>query len=253
MRRVSLQIGCAAFLALHTVAGVGQSADDARIDLRISAGTLTLRANDVALGTVLQRIAQALNARLSISADAGARIGHWDLRQVPVEAAIMQIARGSNVVVVFDPQETGKGGFFVREIYLLGDSAPNAKLTEQTSPARAQRVAELAQVLTAEAGSEARRAAAAELGGIGGKESVRTLDRALGDVDPGVRVEAVKSLGRIGTGDAIRLVGQAGMGSSDPNVIDAARRALEASTSDLASVMLAAIKPRAQSVLPLPR
>lgn len=248
-----LLIGCAICVAVYAVAGWAQSADNARIDLRISEGRLTLKADDVTLGTVLQRIAQELNARLTISADAGTRIGHWDLRQEPVETAIPQIARGSNIVIVVDHQGASNDKFFVREIYLLGDSAPDSGLTEQTSPVQAQRVPELARMLTTKDASEARRAAAAELGRIGGEASVEALDKALSDDDPGVRVEAVKSLGRIGTDDAIRLVGQAGIGSSDPNVSEAARRVLEASTNALASVMLAAIKSGASSVTSLPR
>jgi hypothetical protein len=248
LRRVSLLISWTLCLALHTAAGWAQGADDARIDLRISAGRLTLRADDVALGAVLQRIAQAQNARLVISADIGARIGHWNLRQVPVEEAIMQIARPSNTIVVLDSEGASKGGVFVREIYVFGGPASNSKLTVEASPAPAQRIRELAQVLSSEVGSEARRAAAAELGDIGGNESVSTLDRALGDVDPGVRIEVIESLGRIGTNEAIRLVGQAGIGSSDPSVIAAATRVLEASTSDLASEMLTTIKSGAQPV-----
>jgi HEAT repeats len=252
VRRVSLLIGLASCLALHAVAGCAQSVDDARIDLRISEGLLTLKADDVALGAVLQRIAQALSARLSMSADAAARIGHWDLRQVPVEEAVTQIAPLSNIVVVLDPESAGKGKFLVREIYLLGDSAPDSKIPVQTSPALEQRIRELAGVLASEVDSNARRTAAAVLGDIGGDESVGILDRSLGDVDPGVRVKVVESLGRIGTDEAIRLVGQAAMGSRDPNVIDAATRVLEASTSDRSSVMLAAIKSRAQPGSPSP-
>jgi HEAT repeats len=252
VRTASLRIGLAICLALHAVAGCAQSADDARIDLHIAEGLLTLKADDVALGAVLQRIAQALNARLSMSADAAARIGHWDLRRVPVEEAVTRIAPLSNVVVVLDPESAGNGKFLVREIYLLRDSAPDSRLPVQTSPVVVQRIRELAGVLASEVDPNARRAAIAELGDLGGNESVEILDRSLGDVDPGVRVEVVESLGRIGTDEAIRLLGQTALGSRDPDVIDAATRALEASASDRSSVMLAAIKSRAQTGSPLP-
>jgi HEAT repeat protein len=166
-------------------------------------------------------------------------MGRWDLQQVPIEEALAQITSGSNVAVVMDRQVSDEETLFVREIYLLSDSALDPKPPLRTAPVPP--TAELTRTLASADDPEARKAAAAALGTIGDGESVAALDRALGDVDPRVRLEVVESLGRIGTDEAIRLVAQAAMGSRDANVTTAATRVLGASTSSLARTLLAGI------------
>ena len=253
VRSAGRALGLAVFLALAFGEAQAQPRADARFELRISAGRLTLKADNIPLEEVLRRVAQALNARLSISGHLVARPGPWDLRQVRVAEAIAQIARPANILVVHDRDAASGDDDLVREIYVIAASEADSKQPVQASTPSAQRIREMAETLTSDADSDIRRAAAAELGGIGTDEGVRALEKALGDADSGVRVEVVESLGRIGTEEAIRLLGQTAMGSGDPDVLAAAMRVLEGSTSELARAMLLSVEARSQAAARVPR
>jgi len=239
--------GWAVCLALVCGGAEAQRHPHAWIDLRISAGSLTLKADNVSAEEVLRRVAQALDARLSISGDLGAPLGRWDLGPIPVAQAVTEIARPLNILIVQDRAADSSDDYIVREIYVIGRPEADPRQTLQTSSARTQRIHEAAQMLTFGADAEVRRAAAMALGNIGTDESVRALGRALSDGDSRVRIQVIESLGRIGTDEAIRLVGQAALGSSDPEVLAAATRVLEGSTSDRAGALLLVIKAQAQT------
>jgi hypothetical protein len=236
-------------LCLGLYASGARSADDP-IDLRIAAGRLSVKADDVTVGDVLQRVAKALNARLSISPDLAAHVGHWELREIPVAEAVIEIARPLSVTLVLSRARVGSADAEVREIYVLGGPAEGTRPQVQSTIAPSQGILEATRTLTTDSDPEIRRAAAAELGRISAEESVRALDRALGDADGRVRIEVVESLGRIGTDEALRLVAQAALGSSDPELVAVATRVLEGSSSDRARTMLPAVKARAQMASP---
>ena len=251
--RCALLAGCIICLALVVGEAEAQHRAAEEIELRISAGRLTLKAENVGIGEVLRQVARALNARLWVSGELNAQARHWELREVPVEEAVVQIARPWNVLVVLDRDTPGSDAALVREIYVLGRPGADSTSTVQARPAPTDHLVEITRTLTQDADPEIRRAAAAELGSIGTDESVRALERALGDADGRVLVEVVESLGRIGTDEAIRLVGQTALGSRDPEVFAAAVRVLESSSSEQASMMLLAIKAREQTASPAAR
>ncbi len=91
----------------------------------------------------------------------------------------------------------------------------------------------------------ARRDAVAALGSEPGAASVPALNGALSDPDVGVRLEALRALGRLDTDEAIRIVGQVAMGAGSAAERAAAQAVLEASRSELAAVMLSLSRSRA--------
>lgn len=236
-------------MCLALVCGVAEAQrhPDARIDLRISAGRLTLKADNASAEEVLRRVALALNAQLSISGELGGQLGRWDLGPVPIAQAVIEIARPLNILIVQDRAAASSDEYVVREIYVVGRPEADPRQTLLTSSARTQRIHEAAQMLTFGGDAEVRRAAAMALGNIGTDESVRALEGALSDGDGRVRIQVIESLGQIGTDEAIRLVGQAALGSSDPEVLAAATRVLEGSTSDRAGALLLVVKAQAQT------
>lgn len=223
-------------LLLALVAAPAQSQTGAQppVTLEISAGKLTLEAHNAALGDVLQRVARALDARLSIPAELAARRGYWKLREVRVADAVAQIAHPSSVV------------FAAGEIHVFAGERADAAQTPGAAPRPASRVAEMSRVLAKDPDAAARRAAAAELGAMGAEEGVKALEDALSDADADVRFAAVDALGSIGSDEALRLVSQAAMATADPEVRAAALRLLEASDSELARTLVPAIRARRQ-------
>lgn len=241
-----LAILAVGFAVLAASAGA-QPREDAAISLRISSGKMTLKAENVALGEVLRRVARAMNAELSIPSELAGRTGYWDLREVPVADAVLEIARPLNVLVVQENPGARDDDRAVLGIYVFGGSDSGSGKAAPPAPVRTPRVVEVSRILAADADAGARQAAARELGWIGTEESVTALEGALGDADASVRVEAVEALGRIASNEAVRLVGQMAMGSRDPEVRAAALRVLEANASDLARAMLSAARARAQT------
>lgn len=244
---IFLLTGALALCAFASRPAHGQPSTGAPIDLRVVSGRLTLKTDKVAASTLLERIAQALGARLWISGELNDHVSQWNLRDVPINEAVHEIARPASSVLILDHGGVDSGANAIREIYVFGDSESGLNPITAPSDTQVALIRELASTLNRDPDIHARRDAAAVLGGITTDESARALERGLGDADGGVRVEVVEALGRIGTDEAMRLVGQAALGSSDPEVLTAAIRVLEGSRSERANLMLRAVQSRAQT------
>jgi HEAT repeat protein len=244
----ALLVACHTCFALLGAGVHAQQGTQANIDLRIEGGRLTLKTGNVAVGEVLQRIALALDARLSISRDLAARVGQWELHEVPVDEALTQIVHPLNVMLGLESGAAGGAQFQVRQIEVFEAAEADPDRSAQAAAMLAERVREAERTLATDPDADARRMAAMELGDTDSDDRVRLLDKGLGDADVGVRVAVIESLGKIGTDEAIRLVAQAALGAADPTVLSAAIRVLEASASESARVMLLAIKAREQSM-----
>lgn len=206
------------------------------VDLNVADGRMSLRANAAPLAVVLAEIAQATGATLTIRGQLPAEPRRWQLHEVPVAEAVVQIARPWNILVV----PGGTRG--VREIYVFGSdervaASPSTAARDADTDAWRSPPAPDANIL-------ARREAVAALSGEPVEVSIRALDAALGDPDMGVRLEALRVLGQIDTDAAIRRVGQVAIGARDPRERLAAVQVLEASRHELAQVMLAAVRGR---------
>ena len=241
--RIGLLLSAGALGLICFLGGQAWASADERIDAQILNGRLTLKADNAAVGQVLRRVAQILNARLSITGRLSTQPERWDLRAVPIAEAVTRIARPSSILRLQRHATAHGDEFLVREIFVFGSAvAAEAQEPVLAQPSREQRIKKNAHTLTSAVDGAARRSAAIALGEIGTDASVKALDRALGDADSGVRLEVVASLGRIGSDEALRLVGQVAMGSRDPELIAAARRVLEESGSQRAAMMLLALK-----------
>jgi hypothetical protein len=250
VRLTAFLVACHLCFALLVADVCAQQGTQANIDLRIESGRLTLKTDNVAVGEVLERIALALNARLSISRDLAARVGQWDLHEIPVDEALTQIVHPLNVMLGLESGAAGSARFLVREIEVFEAAERGPDRSAQAAAMLAERIREAERILATDPDADARRLAAMELGDADSDERVRLLDKGLGDADVGVRVAVIESLGKIGTDEAIRLVAQAALGAADPAVLSSAIRVLEASASESARVMLLAIKAREQSMPP---
>ena len=243
--RSRLRGAAVAVLMAVLVAPAATNAAEA-VEVGVSGGTLTIRARSATVGEVLHRIAVVLNARLLTAGDLPAGAREWNLRDVPVAEAVLQVARPMSVLLMLERDGAGDGTHVVREIHVAtgaGDGAIRAAALPAESVA--ERVRELARVLGGDADPGIRRSAAADLGGLGMDAGIRALDRALGDSDRGVRIAAIEALGQIGTNEVARLLGQIAMGSGDPEVEAAAIAGLERMTTDTARSMLAMVRARA--------
>ena len=235
----------AAALALSTSARTAEQPGAAPLELRISSGRLTLKAENLSVEDVLTRIARLLNAKFSVAGAVEQRTRSWNLQQVPLVEAIVQIARPASVLMVQDRDTQRSMDALVSEIHLIGGGDADTKpAITRTSPV-ALPVSELAGTLASAANPQIRREAALALGRIPTVESVRALERALSDADSSVRVEVIEALGRIGSDEAIRLVGQSAMSGHDAEVQAAATQVLEISTHQYARDLLLEIKSRA--------
>ena len=211
-------------------------------EIHITSGQLTLRADHLSAQEALARIARALNARLFVSGTLDTRVGPWHLQQVPVVEALAQIVRPASMLVVHERDPEGSANLLVREIHVVADGSTGQTQSVRVAISADQWVIDLARQLHSDAAPQVRRTAAAALGHHQTVDSVRALERALSDRDGGVRMAVIEALGRIGTDDAIRLVGQSAMGTADAQARAAAIQVLEASTSQYASALLQAIR-----------
>lgn len=241
----------ATLLTLTTAAQTLQARAPA-VDLHLTAGRLTLKADNLSAEQVLAHVARALDARLFVAGTLDARSGPWNLQQVPVLDALMQIARPAGVLVVQERDMAGGADNAIREIHIFAASDADAQERLGIAPPAAQSVAELTRQLGAD-DSQTRRSAAQRLGNYPTPESVRALERGLSDADRAVRLESLDALGRIGTDEAIRLVGQTALAASDTDLASAAMRILEASTSQHAQALLQAIHSHASRERQAPR
>ncbi|TVO54764.1 HEAT repeat domain-containing protein [Denitromonas halophila] len=224
------------FVALSGAEGA-LSAEDG-VDLNIAAGRLSLSADAASLPVVLAQVAQATGARLTIRGPLPTELRRWQLHAVPVAEAVVQIARPWNILVV------PGGARGVREIVVFGAADVQPVSAPVTTPS-ARPTDEVWQSPPApDAETMARREAVAALSGEPDDASLRALDAALGDPDAGVRLEALRGLGRMDSDAAIRRVGQVALGARNPAERSAAVQVLEASRQELAQVMLAAVRGR---------
>ncbi|MCB1909715.1 MAG: HEAT repeat domain-containing protein [Rhodocyclaceae bacterium] len=232
----------AALCAWLSPCGVGHAqGEPATTRLGIAGGRLTLVAEAMSPAEALRRIAELSRARLSIGASLSAERVSWRLDRMPIDRAVAKIAHPWNTAVVLG-RDGGAGEQAVRVIYVFGNAADDALVVEPPRashgepPARPGRRSDLTYH------EQARIANIVRLGRISTDDSIGELTAALGDDSSAVRIEALHSLGLIGTDEAIRVVAQTAIGGDDSQLRAEAEGVLAASRGELARTLLRGLR-----------
>ena len=226
------------------------SEQDLRIEIR--GATVSLRARDVPLVEILDRLAEDLSFQVRVTGEIDERVTWSGDNLSPYEIIEKLLGRRSHVIIYAEP-ETAFAKAAIKELRVFGatgrrqaaapESQSQLALREQQwqdRKVRLERLEQLGREQTAEASWELaallsgdpdtriRHAAAIALGEYRDPESAEALRIALEDSSHWVRKAALRSLARIGDPESLEAVKVVFETDTDEQVRDLAARILEA-------------------------
>lgn len=235
-----VQHGLALLIALLSI---GARADQADIRIDLRANRVSIEAHGATRVEVIRALAKRVNAVVKVHGEASGEVRDWSVRAATVADAVRLLARPTDVMLLLNEDQQ------VRRIYLI-DSAPARPATGRAGSPVARAGTRRDAPASAghwqmppatDADALDRRNNMASLGIDASPEALPVLSAALSDPDRGVRLEALRALGQIDSGEAIRLVAQVAMGG-EPAERGAAIEVLGASTHPSAALFLSQIR-----------
>lgn len=227
------------------ISAEGQGSAQPEIRIEVREGMLTLEARDAPLVEVLRQLGERLGFRSHLTDDIDERVS-LSVRDLPPGEVIRRALGKRSYIIIYAAREAGTGARVVKEVRVFGTEETSRAAsadpagTADRRKARLEGVEELGREQTPEAARELeglvaddpdfhfRRAAAIALGRYGDPRTIEALTAALGDPSPWVRMEALRSLGGIGSQEAVQTFELVMATDSDERVRDLASRLLDA-------------------------
>ena len=240
------------------------------IDVRVEGGRVSASLGAVPVVDVLAMVAQQTGATLSVRGELG-KVRPQAFTRMPLAEALPRLAQPNGLILQFDetrgdrrllaihavaPGSTGGSpGGTTRRVtgqasimklwnYEDGSQLPSAEQrTEQLNKLTKQRkggstvVQSLVYVLSGDPDPAVRRTALGLLAGLPGDEARRAVLQTVVDVDPDMRVEALRALSATGE-KPVSVLAQIVKGDTDANVRLAAIGMLDSRDGDLARAVL---------------
>ncbi|MDH3632791.1 MAG: HEAT repeat domain-containing protein [Gammaproteobacteria bacterium] len=204
-------------LCIALVSGNASSSYDAavvpaEIRVEIENGQLNLEARDAPLHQVMHEIGKIAGFQtVLVGSFVEPLLVSVSFENLPVREAVERLVRAENRIIVFAPSTVDTGNKAIAQVLLLqaGTTPTDMTFAENQSIAsgseadvRAYKLAQLVAMLQPEQVEEVRIRAAMALGNFQDKRAVKTLESALFDNFPAVRLQAINALGRIGNEQA---------------------------------------------------
>ncbi len=229
------------------VSAEGQGSAQPEIRIEVREGMLTLEARDVPLADMLRQLGERLGFRSHLMGDLDERVS-LSVHDVPPDEVIRRVLGERSYIIIYAAREAGNGARVVKEVRVFGTEGTSRAASADTRVrldrrkarmTRLEGVEELGREQTPEAARELeglvaddpdihiRRAAAIALGRYGDPRTIETLTAALGDPSPWVRMEALRSLGGIGSQEAVQTFELVIATDADERVRDLASRLLD--------------------------
>lgn len=232
---------CWAVLLLTLVAV--DSAGEGTLQLRYANGTLSLRADQMPVKTLWQKLAQAAGFRLHVAEGVSEAPASWSFSNVPVAEALARLVTPNDFAIFYEPVQKPNQAARISDLFIFPPSppatgssvAPAALYEEAEARSEAQR---LGRLIAAPGEVALRRLAVADLLALNSPEVAKGLEMALGATEPEMRREVVQALGEVDRDIPPTALGQVVIGDRDALVRQEAIRVLADLGSEVARLFI---------------
>jgi hypothetical protein len=228
-------------LCLALAWGVGvfsaTAADAAQIRAEIDNGLLSLEARNAPLHQVMREIGEIADFETVLIGNFSKPVlVNITFKDLPVRKAVERLVAAENRIIVYAPAADDASARVITRVLLLqaGTTATDMSFAESQSiesgseaDVRDHKLDQLISMLQPDQTEETRSRAAMALANFEDERAVTALESALQDNFPAVRLQAINSLGRVGSEQAsAALIGFLQNGGADEAETQAATRAL---------------------------
>ncbi len=161
---------------------------------------LTVDARNTTLEQVLYAIGEKARLEVIINGKLSPKPSSWSIVNKPLIDSIRSLAGSHNVAMRYGDRLTGK----VAKLWIFGNQDEIQYLSEMVKQDNYPLITRLKAVN--------------DLKKIGSKQASKVLSKCLGDRDPSLRIEAIKSINDIGADHAIPIIGRVLFSDPDPEV-----------------------------------
>lgn len=229
--RERLFLGLLSLGVLCQTALAGGGPGPAAMEIRYSGGLLTVQADQTPLAAVLGRVAAITGIKIQIDPGFNSAVSHWAIRDLPLEEALLQLARPHNVLIFHGAQGSSAPVGQIVAVHVLAPQFPQSHETGLTSDQPAAKplaptARDLVQVIQTSGDWFQRQQAITALSAMPIDEARPGLESALAVPEPVLRQDIVRVLGTLYGETPPTVLGQVVMGDGNAHVRLAALQAL---------------------------
>jgi hypothetical protein len=218
-----------------------EAAGQGTLDLHYTNGQLSLRAEQVTVKTLLQRVAQVADIRLHLAEGISETPVSWTFSDVPMAEALARLVRPNDFAIFYAPDQITNRSVRIADLFVFPPSPPATVSTAAVLPAELETRNEaqrLGHLIAAPGDMDQRRQAIADLLALNSPAAAQGLELALGVPEPELRCEVVQALGEAYRDAPPAALGQVVMGDRDPQVRQEAVRILAGLGGEVARLFI---------------